>query len=224
MPSPKCLNFVLPDYGDLIQLPQQCLKSIRDGWTHALSSNLLGSSYYPPCLSLYLQLLTFLFLLAAGFVWFDFRMKLVSKALVLCWVLVVGEYTEGTAQDTSTPQGTPQGVPLEEEGTSSYDWGLGSIRDGFEAVNGYFDSFLELLGGKNGVCQYRCRYGKCFSFHFPCQSKAFCWPRVNEACSHITWSWLVYWCFIYFWLSSYYYTAHYLIWIAYHIELVLHSG
>uniref|UniRef100_A0A8D0YAX2 Phospholipase A2 group XIIB n=1 Tax=Sus scrofa TaxID=9823 RepID=A0A8D0YAX2_PIG len=40
------------------------------------------------------------------------------------------------------------------------DWGLRHIRGSFESVNSYFDSFLELLGGKNGVCQYRCRYGK----------------------------------------------------------------
>ena len=41
------------------------------------------------------------------------------------------------------------------------DWGLRHIRGSFESVNSYFDSFLELLGGKNGVCQYRCRYGEC---------------------------------------------------------------
>ena len=40
------------------------------------------------------------------------------------------------------------------------DWGLRHIRGSFESVNSYFDSFLELLGGKNGVCQYRCRYGE----------------------------------------------------------------
>ncbi|XP_022540920.1 group XIIB secretory phospholipase A2-like protein isoform X2 [Astyanax mexicanus] len=40
------------------------------------------------------------------------------------------------------------------------DWGFGSIRDSFQAVNGYFDSVVELMGGRNGVCQYRCRYGK----------------------------------------------------------------
>lgn len=40
------------------------------------------------------------------------------------------------------------------------DWGLNSIRGSFQAVNGYFDSLLELMGGRDGVCQYRCRYGK----------------------------------------------------------------
>ncbi|XP_063047340.1 group XIIB secretory phospholipase A2-like protein [Engraulis encrasicolus] len=39
-------------------------------------------------------------------------------------------------------------------------WGIGSIRSSFQAVNGYFDSLVEMVGGRNGVCQYRCRYGK----------------------------------------------------------------
>lgn len=59
------------------------------------------------------------------------------------------------------------GVVLAQSDTSpdaeeSYsDWGLRHLRGSFESVNSYFDSFLELLGGKNGVCQYRCRYGEC---------------------------------------------------------------
>ncbi|XP_036403233.1 group XIIB secretory phospholipase A2-like protein isoform X1 [Megalops cyprinoides] len=40
------------------------------------------------------------------------------------------------------------------------DWGLNSIRDSFQTVNSYFDSLVELMGGRNGVCQYRCRFGK----------------------------------------------------------------
>ncbi|KAM9847508.1 group XIIB secretory phospholipase A2-like protein [Aulostomus maculatus] len=44
------------------------------------------------------------------------------------------------------------------EATSS--WGLGSIRASFQTVHGYFDSLVELVGGRDGVCQYRCRYGK----------------------------------------------------------------
>lgn len=39
-------------------------------------------------------------------------------------------------------------------------WSLGSIRQRFQAVHGYFDSLVELAGGQNGVCQYRCRHGK----------------------------------------------------------------
>lgn len=49
------------------------------------------------------------------------------------------------------------------DGTQADDeteWGLNSIRGGFESVGGYFDSVLEFMGGRDGVCQYRCRYGK----------------------------------------------------------------
>nr|XP_017834511.1 group XIIB secretory phospholipase A2-like protein isoform X2 [Callithrix jacchus] len=72
-------------------------------------------------------------------------MELASGFLVL-WLCLGGGLAQG---DTS---------PDAEESYS--DWGLRHIRGSFESVNSYFDSFLELLGGKNGVCQYRCRYGK----------------------------------------------------------------
>lgn len=39
-------------------------------------------------------------------------------------------------------------------------WSLNSIRNSFQAVHGYFDSMVELVGGHNGVCEYRCKYGK----------------------------------------------------------------
>ncbi|XP_032169502.1 group XIIB secretory phospholipase A2-like protein isoform X3 [Mustela erminea] len=72
-------------------------------------------------------------------------MKLATGFLIL-WLVLEG----GLAQSDSSP-----------EAEESYsDWGLRHIRGSFESVNSYFDSFLELLGGKNGVCQYRCRYGK----------------------------------------------------------------
>lgn len=54
-----------------------------------------------------------------------------------------------TAADSGATQA------LEED----FDWGLNSIRGSFQSVNGYFDSLLELMGGRDGVCQYRCRYG-----------------------------------------------------------------
>lgn len=47
--------------------------------------------------------------------------------------------------------------PLAHEDNS---WSLNSIRNSFQTVHGYFDSLVELVGGHNGVCQYRCRYGK----------------------------------------------------------------
>ncbi|XP_047207371.1 group XIIB secretory phospholipase A2-like protein isoform X2 [Girardinichthys multiradiatus] len=48
--------------------------------------------------------------------------------------------------------------PQAQEDASS--WSLNSIRDSFQTVHGYFDSLVELVGGHNGVCQYRCRYGE----------------------------------------------------------------
>ncbi|CAH2321799.1 group XIIB secretory phospholipase A2 isoform X2 [Pelobates cultripes] len=79
-------------------------------------------------------------------------MKLLFGIFVVCLSLVMGTCTEDTTQNSTTGQNP--------EEDSSSDWGIGTIRDGFEAVNGVFDSFLELLGGRNGVCQYKCRYGK----------------------------------------------------------------
>ncbi|XP_008104881.1 group XIIB secretory phospholipase A2-like protein isoform X2 [Anolis carolinensis] len=96
-----------------------------------------------------LSFLAFTFLVL-GFVSLDSTMKLAVSALILCLSLTIGRCTEEIMQD-STPQ--------PEESYFS-DWGIGTIRDGFEAVNGYLDFVSELLGGKNGVCQYRCRYGK----------------------------------------------------------------
>ncbi|XP_030298534.1 group XIIB secretory phospholipase A2-like protein isoform X6 [Sparus aurata] len=47
--------------------------------------------------------------------------------------------------------------PLAQEDNS---WSLNSIRSSFQTVHGYFDSLVELVGGQDGVCQYRCRYGE----------------------------------------------------------------
>ncbi|KAI3363106.1 hypothetical protein L3Q82_011752 [Scortum barcoo] len=51
-----------------------------------------------------------------------------------------------------------QNRPLADEDSNS--WSLNSIRNRFQTVHGYFDSLVELVGGHNGVCQYRCRYGQ----------------------------------------------------------------
>ena len=75
----------------------------------------------------------------------SYRMKLATSSLIL-WLSLGG----GLAQSDTSPDA--------EESYS--DWGLRQVRGSFESVNNYFDSFLELLGGKNGVCQYRCRYGE----------------------------------------------------------------
>ncbi|KAI1894548.1 hypothetical protein AGOR_G00116920 [Albula goreensis] len=57
------------------------------------------------------------------------------------------------------PSATPLPAAAQTEAQDS-DWGLNFIRDSFQSVNSYFDSVVELMGGRNGVCQYRCRYGK----------------------------------------------------------------
>lgn len=70
-----------------------------------------------------------------------------------------------TPDDNLVAEAPVEGKPAEtqsstQESEDDLDWGLGSIRGGFQAVNGYFDSILELMGGRDGVCQYRCRHGK----------------------------------------------------------------
>ncbi|XP_051507485.1 group XIIB secretory phospholipase A2-like protein isoform X1 [Myxocyprinus asiaticus] len=66
-------------------------------------------------------------------------------------ILLAGSHVEEKhAESQSSPQ----------ESEDELNWGFSSIRGSFQAVNGYFDSILELMGGKDGVCQYRCRYGK----------------------------------------------------------------
>ncbi|XP_038600286.1 group XIIB secretory phospholipase A2-like protein [Tachyglossus aculeatus] len=65
------------------------------------------------------------------------------------------DQAKGEAQAEGEAQA--QAAPTEE---SYADWGLRGLRGGFDYLNGYFDSFLELLGGKDGICQYRCRHGK----------------------------------------------------------------
>ncbi|XP_077351098.1 group XIIB secretory phospholipase A2-like protein isoform X2 [Festucalex cinctus] len=48
-------------------------------------------------------------------------------------------------------------TPLDQNNSS---WSLMSIRNSFQTMHGYFDSLVELVGGHNGVCEYRCRYGE----------------------------------------------------------------
>ncbi|KAK7930749.1 hypothetical protein WMY93_007144 [Mugilogobius chulae] len=73
---------------------------------------------------------------------------------LLCAPSTLGQEAEGQAADQASGQAGG------EAGAEDEEWGLNSIRGSFEAVSGYFDSMLEFMGGKDGVCQYRCRYGK----------------------------------------------------------------
>ncbi|XP_063055070.1 group XIIB secretory phospholipase A2-like protein [Engraulis encrasicolus] len=93
--------------------------------------------------------------------------------LLLCLGLVV--FNPTLAQDEAPEAGETQtqedpaaaappaaqaGAGEAGEGEEDDEWGLESLRGSFQAVNGYFDSVLEFMGGRDGVCQYKCRYGK----------------------------------------------------------------
>lgn len=86
-------------------------------------------------------------------------------ASLLLGLLIHGAVSQEAEDPTTPPPGqAPDDPQAEEDG----DWGLNSIRNSFESVGGYFDSMLEFMGGRDGVCQYRCRYGKlvtCTSLH-----------------------------------------------------------
>nr|XP_057914157.1 group XIIB secretory phospholipase A2-like protein isoform X2 [Doryrhamphus excisus] len=53
-----------------------------------------------------------------------------------------------------------QSLNISSPGDDNNGWSLNSIRSSFQTMHGYFDSLVELVGGHNGVCQYRCRYGE----------------------------------------------------------------
>lgn len=84
------------------------------------------------------------------------RWALVAPLLLL--LLLSNHRAAGQASEepTAVPGQAPDGPPAEDE---AEDWGLNSIRGGLESVGGYFDSVLELMGGRDGVCQHRCRHG-----------------------------------------------------------------
>ncbi|XP_056465135.1 group XIIB secretory phospholipase A2-like protein isoform X2 [Gadus chalcogrammus] len=69
-----------------------------------------------------------------------------------------------SAQETLPEEewaGVPGNTELQtgKEAEDSGGWGLSGLRGSFQTINGYFDSMVELVGGRNGVCQYRCRHG-----------------------------------------------------------------
>lgn len=120
------------------RLPGPRLKSRQSGATASYTEQLIPTAH--PCA-------------CPGAPGAGLSMRLLLEAALLCLTLRLGQCSDEAAPDSTGHQDT--------QAQSSYsDWGIETIRDGFETVNSYFDSFLELLGGKNGVCQYRCRYGK----------------------------------------------------------------
>lgn len=85
-------------------------------------------------------------------------------ALIIPLLVLLGLFVQSaSSQDAEDPAAPPppaaeaDGAQTEDDGG---DWGMNSLRTGFESVGGYFDSVLEFMGGRDGVCQYRCRYGK----------------------------------------------------------------
>lgn len=85
------------------------------------------------------------------------------RAAVL--LLLLGLFSHSAvSQEAGDPSAAPPPPPPQgqaaEGGDEDGEWGLGSLRGSFEAVGGYFDSMLEFMGGRDGVCQYRCRYGE----------------------------------------------------------------
>lgn len=92
------------------------------------------------------------------------RMK--RWALLVPVLLLLGLFPHsGLGQEAEDPAAAPPPPPPAGDGAQAEedddgDWGLNSLRSGFESVGGYFDSVLEFMGGRDGVCQYRCRYGK----------------------------------------------------------------
>lgn len=91
------------------------------------------------------------------------RWALLAPLLLLLFIhSAVSQEAEDPAAAAPPPPPPPpaqasDGTQAEDEND---DWGLNSLRGGFESVGGYFDSMLEFMGGRDGVCQYRCRYGK----------------------------------------------------------------
>lgn len=84
------------------------------------------------------------------------RWALVAPLLLLSLLFNHRAAGQASEEPTTAPGQAPDGSPAEDE---AEDWGLNSIRGGLESVGGYFDSVLELMGGRDGVCQHRCRYG-----------------------------------------------------------------
>lgn len=88
-----------------------------------------------------------------------------TRWVLLAPLLVGLLILRAAAQDAENPESTPPPSGQASDGGAragdqSEDWGINSLRGSFEAVSGYFDSMLEFMGGKDGVCQYRCRHGK----------------------------------------------------------------
>ncbi|KAK1905555.1 Group XIIB secretory phospholipase A2-like protein [Dissostichus eleginoides] len=59
-----------------------------------------------------------------------------------------------------TEQSQDEPEAAEEEKEEDNSWGFYSIRNSFQSMHGYYNTLVELVGGRDGVCQYRCKYGE----------------------------------------------------------------
>uniref|UniRef100_A0A3B3ZB19 Uncharacterized protein n=1 Tax=Periophthalmus magnuspinnatus TaxID=409849 RepID=A0A3B3ZB19_9GOBI len=82
----------------------------------------------------------------------------VSSGLCATLSLFHMQAKDEDTQDPTAALDNPVLDNIPEEQSSR--WSFNSIRNSFQNMNGYFDSLVELVGGRNGVCQYRCRYGE----------------------------------------------------------------
>ncbi|XP_022595741.1 group XIIB secretory phospholipase A2-like protein [Seriola dumerili] len=110
------------------------------------------------------------------------RWALLAPLLLLLGLYIHSAVSQEAEDSTEAPPPPPpQGQAS--DGTQAEDedeeWGMNSIRGSFEAVGSYFDSMLEFMGGRDGVCQYRCRYGKA-----PLPRAGFQMPEPNGCSSY----------------------------------------
>ncbi|KAL6110651.1 group XIIB secretory phospholipase A2-like protein [Pungitius pungitius] len=74
--------------------------------------------------------------------------------------LLIHSAVSQEAEDPAVAPAQGQAAAGSQTEEENAEWAMNSLRGSFESVGGYFDSMLEFMGGRDGVCQYHCRYGK----------------------------------------------------------------
>ncbi|KAK5908306.1 hypothetical protein CgunFtcFv8_016378 [Champsocephalus gunnari] len=73
---------------------------------------------------------------------------------------VTQEQPEAEEDNDIKPVQTEQSQDEPEAAEEDNSWSFYSIRNHFQSMHGYYNSLVELVGGHDGVCQYRCKYGE----------------------------------------------------------------
>ncbi|XP_033956959.1 group XIIB secretory phospholipase A2-like protein isoform X2 [Pseudochaenichthys georgianus] len=73
---------------------------------------------------------------------------------------VTQEQPEAEEDNDIKPVQTEQSQDEPEAAEEDNSWSFYSIRNNFQSMHGYYNSLVELVGGRDGVCQYRCKYGE----------------------------------------------------------------